>query len=187
MVTLVLLLGLAGASWSLGRATIRDPFDDAPRVPDATEAIAIFTPLHANIYRAFDYTDESQVYDALARSVDGRLLDDLYNEIYRSLIMQEEGGAVSRVQSVTPLEQRVESVGIVPGFSAVGFHIMARWQVTGIVVHWGHSHRRTNEYAADYTVISTPAGWRIAGSQILEQFRVDAAPAPVVLPPGTEL
>lgn len=145
-------------------------------LPDAASAEQIFLPLHANIYRAFDYTAESDIYDALAQSVDGPLLDTLYNQVYRGLIMQEEGGAVSRVTAVRPVDIQVESIGIVPDDGRPGFDVLARWQVDGKVTHWGHSHERTNEYLARYTVLQTEQGWRIGGSQVQEQMRVSATP-----------
>lgn len=149
-----------------------------PRLPNEEAALAVFRPLHSNIYRAFDYTKESDIYDALARSVDGPLLDSLYNDVYRSLIMQDQGGAVSRVKTVTPLEESVKDIGVLPPNDRVGFRVLYRWQVEGEVYHWGHTHTRVNEYQAEYAVVSTDAGWRIAGSHILEQFRVDADPFP---------
>ena len=145
-------------------------------LPDEAEAVAVFEPLHANIYRAFDYTDESDVYDALARSVDGPLLERLYDEVYRSLVLQEAGGAVSRVSEVRHQDLVVEEIGVVGDLDLPGFVVDARWQVDGAVYHWGHAHTRTNEYRARYTVHAAEAGWRIAGSEVLEQRRIDAAP-----------
>ena len=55
------------------------------RIPQESEAITIFETLHQNIYRAFDYTSQSDIYDALAQSVDGPLLDRMYTDIYQSL------------------------------------------------------------------------------------------------------
>lgn len=146
----------------------------APDLPSVTEAEEIFVPLHANVYRAFDYTAESDIYDALALSVDGDLLEELYGQVYRGLIQQEQGGAVSRVQEVRPLQVVVGEIGAIDG--QPGFAVDARWQVDGRVTHWGHSHDRTNEYAARYTVVQTQAGWRIGGSQILESRTVSATP-----------
>ncbi|MCA9300676.1 MAG: hypothetical protein KDA28_16520 [Phycisphaerales bacterium] len=140
-------------------------------LPTSEEAVAVFEPLHANIYRAFDYTTESEIYDALARSVEGDELDALYNRIYQSLIMYEEGGAVSRVEKVTPLETEVRSIGIVDGLP--GFTVRARWRVLGSVYHFGHSHQRENEYLADYSVHETEGGWRIANSTVVEQKRLE--------------
>lgn len=180
-------LGLVAAFLCTGVA--RFSFAGGARLPNDAEASEIFQPLHANIYRAFDYTDESDVYDALAQSVHGDLLDRLYNEIYRSLIMQEEGGAVARVQAVKPLETEIESIGLLPPDDDPGFSVVTRWQVEGAVFHWGHSHHRTNEYQARYGVRATDAGWRIADSQVLEQRRIDAEPiAPGAGPvwPGLE-
>jgi hypothetical protein len=140
------------------------------------QAEAVFLPLHSNIYRAFDYTAESDIYDALAQSVDGPLLDNLYNQVYRGLIMQDQGGAVSRVSAVRPIQTDIESVGVIPEDGRNGFDVRIRWQVDGRVTHWGHSHERTNEYLARYTVVQTDDGWRIGGSQMLEQQRVSATP-----------
>jgi hypothetical protein len=153
-------------------------------LPDLAEARAVFEPLHTNIYRAFDYTRDEDVYDALAASVDGALLERLFDEVYRSLVMQEEGGAVSRVERVRHLDTNVREVGVseVAAASAAAtqpraaFVVDARWQVDGAVYHWGHAHFRTNEYRAEYTVAATERGWRIVASRMLEQRRVDAAP-----------
>ncbi|MEM1452517.1 MAG: hypothetical protein AAGI22_25665 [Planctomycetota bacterium] len=145
-------------------------------LPTTDEAVAVFEPLHENIYRAFDYTDESDVYDALAQSVDGPLLESLYDEVYRSLVLQEAGGAVSRVAEVRHVDLGVESIGVVGDEDRPGFVVDALWQVDGAVYHWGHAHTRTNEYRARYTVHAADEGWRIAASEVLEQRRVDAAP-----------
>lgn len=160
----------------LGAVTAVQAASRSIELPTEEEALAIFEPLHENIYRAFAYTDESDVYDALSQSVDGRLLERLYDEVYRSLVMQEEGGAVSRVEEVRHLELDVDSVGVVGDEARAGFEVTALWQVDGVVFHWGHAHSRTNEYHARYTVHAAEEGWRIADSQVLAQRRVDADP-----------
>ncbi|QDV08539.1 hypothetical protein Poly30_40870 [Planctomycetes bacterium Poly30] len=145
-------------------------------LPTEAEALAIFEPLHENIYRAFDYTDESAVYDALAQSVDGQLLSALYDDVYRSLVLQEEGGAVAKVTAVRHDRMTVGDIGLVGRQKRVGFRLECQWQVDGAVYHWGHAHTRTNEYIARYTVHAGDDGWRIAASQPIEQRRVDSAP-----------
>ena len=145
-------------------------------LPTEAEALAIFEPLHENIYRAFDYTDESAVYDALSQSVDGELLAGLYDEVYRSLVLQEEGGAVSKVTAVRHDRMDVGEIGLVGPEGRVGFRLECQWQVDGAVYHWGHAHTRTNEYVAEYTIHAGESGWRIAASQPIEQRRVDAQP-----------
>jgi hypothetical protein len=190
----VLLLGAAGLLWN----TLRMPLPlSSPGLPQPTEAeaVSIFTPLHANVYRAFDYTRESDIYDALARSVDGPMLDAIYNDVYRGLVMQEEGGAVARVRKVSLLESSLLPATPQVTAPSDGFRIRARWRVEGVVYHWGHSHIRENEYAAEYRVASRPGGWRIVDAIPLEQRRIQtpeqaasqaSTDAPSTTPAGQE-
>ncbi|KAA0216286.1 MAG: hypothetical protein DYG94_05350 [Leptolyngbya sp. PLA3] len=143
------------------------------RLPTEAEAKAIFEPLHANIYRAFDYEQRGAIYDALARSVDGPLLESLYDQIYTSLVMYEEGGAVSRVSAVRLMRVDIRSIGVAGDPARPTFTLEAQWQVDGVVYHYGHSHRRTNEYVAEYSVGLGEAGWRITGNRVLSQERLD--------------
>lgn len=172
-VAMPLLVIGALVTLGVGGIEVADPRGRGGGLPDDAEALAIFGPLHANIYRAFDSTDRNAIYDALARSVDGELLDELFSQIYGSLILYEAGGAVSRVQAVTPIETTVTSIGRVGEDASVGFTVDARWRVKGMVYHWGHSHTRVNEYRAAYTVVNGAQGWRIASNRIIEQFRVE--------------
>lgn len=147
-------------------------------LPDEAEAEAIFRPLHTNIYRAFDFTERAKVYDVLARSADGEVLRTLYDDVYRSLVMQEEGGAVGRVESLDYRAVDVEEVGVLERSGNPGITLTARWRVSGAVYHWGHAHSQESEYAAKYVVEAREAGWRITDYVPLEQRRVDAKPLP---------
>ncbi len=175
-------LGLCVAAAASGfwmpvlRVDIADPFAASQQLPTVDEAKAIFDPLHANLYRAFDFADESAVYDALALSVDGPLLENLYLTIHRSLVMQEEGGAVSRVRNVRRVAVDVDSIGFLSSVrekESPSFVVQCRYQVDGRVTHWGHSHDRTIEYLARYTIVAGTAGWRIAAADVLSQSRID--------------
>lgn len=146
--------------------------------PSDDEALAIFESLHRNIYRAFDYTDEGAVYDALAQSVDGPMLETIYSDVYQSLIMREENGAVSKVVRVQIDEARLiskfDSAASTPPDEELGsFVVRATWQVDGLVTHFGHAHKRTNAFEAVYTVAPRAAGWRIVEVDILQQRRID--------------
>ncbi len=99
----------------------------------------------------------------------GDLLDRLYRQVYQSLILHEEGGAVSQVEEVRTVDNRVEQIGLLGEEEWPGFTVHSRWQVDGAVYHWGHSHARTQEYEARYTVARTPTGWRIRDHEILAQ------------------
>ncbi len=168
-------VGLAAAAALLGvaRVEVPSPFGTRFRMPDAREARLIFESLHRNIYRAFDYEAESDIYDTLALSVTGGLLDRVYAEVYESLIMREEGGAVAKVQSVALLDA---AVAIPAAGDARHFGVQCLWRVTGEVGHWGHTHRRANEYEAEYTVVSGSEGWRIGDVRVLNQRRVEGEP-----------
>ena len=144
-------------------------------------ASATFEALQANLYRAFDYEQESAVYDALARSVSGRLLEETYLGVRRALVMEEEGGAMSRVVAVRPVRTAVASQGEIAledGTRVRAFTVDATWQVDGRVTHWGHSHDRTNEYDGRFTVAAEQGGWRIHDAEITRQERVDTGAAP---------
>ena len=89
-----------------------------------------------NIYRAYDYGDQSDVYDALAHSVNGPLLDELFLKIQSGLRMKEQGGAIANVQEV-------RIVSIMPALDNPE-SLDCTWNVTGTVEHWGHIHTREN-------------------------------------------
>ena len=128
----------------------------------------VFETLHKNLYRAFGAGTEDEIYDVLARSVDEELLQEVYLDIYESLILREQGGVITEVE-------RVEAVGgdILPGGSATEFGVAWRWRVHCSISHWGHVHRRINVYAADYTVRHDGSSWKIATVAVREYERVD--------------
>lgn len=153
---------------------------EVARLDDA-EAIAIFESLHRNIYRAFDYTDEGAVYDALAQSVDGVMLDTIYNDVYQSLIMRDQNGAVSKVVRVEVDDAFVidaDDETIRAAYGGAAYEVRCNWRVDGLVTHFGHSHSRTNAFSAVYTVAPREAGWRIVGAEIIEQRRIDDGSQP---------
>jgi len=182
---------LVGDAWSV--SIQRRPAS----LPSEAEAGAIFRALHRDLYRAFDAIDEEAIYDALETTVDAALLPRLFRSIRRGLILEDEGGVMTRVVSATPLAIEVESIGLVepprradrpigevPEEAArlVGFVVRCRWQVEGAVFHWGHGHRRVNEYEGRWLVLATSRGWRIAADELLSQRRVDEEPSPAIVP-----
>ena len=164
-----LVVGVIGAAatWNDRPIDVRLPLPwlDASAPPEA-EALAVFDALHRNLYRAFEYSDESAIYDTLAQSTDGPQLDWMYDHVYRSLVIREAGGAVATVRAITPQERRFE-----PREDG-GFRVWARWHLEGEVEHWGHVHRRTHEYEASYTLARREVGWRIVHTEVLGQKRI---------------
>jgi len=163
---LALVLGF----WGVARTEVALPFQGGAERPSDEDARAIFEARLRNIYRAFDYETESDVYDTLAHSVTGDLLADLYLQIHQTLINQDAGGAVSKVQKV-----EITEVEVLPpeDRDAAWFKVRATWQVQGKVGHWGHTHIRLNQYRAIFTVTPEPDGWKIAGLDLQAQERLD--------------
>jgi hypothetical protein len=148
----------------------RAPWQPAFVMPDEDHARYLFESLHLNVYRAFDYDTESDIYDALAQSVEAGLLDQVYDEVYRGLIMAEEGGLLSRVRGVEMLESEVT---LPEPADEPRFEVACRWRVKGSVEHWGHRHLRTNEYRARYTVRGEGERWRLASVEVTDLGRID--------------
>jgi hypothetical protein len=138
---------------------------------DAARA-ALAETLLRNIYRGFDYRGESDIYDALAQSVAGDLLTDLYLKIKQGLVMQEQGGAVARVQEV-----KVTRSEPAAGKAEGGFVERVTWRVAGTIEHWGHVHTRVNEYTADLGITPQGGAWKIVSLKVTRQSQVGNAVA----------
>ncbi len=136
--------------------------------PNAKAVNTHATTLLQNIYRAFDYNEESDVYDALEHSVTGDLLEELFLKIQSGLRMQEQGGAVARVK-------RVRIMQITSGKNAKNdrLPVDCTWRVTGTVEHWGHIHTRENEYTARIHLSTSPEDrGRIVAFEVTDEQRV---------------
>ena len=123
-----------------------------------------------NIYRGFDYHRESDIYDALAQSVHGDLLTDLYLKLKRGLILQEQGGAVAHVKEVKVTRSESAALGIDGGFGE-----RVTWQVEGTIEHWGHIHTRINEYSADLGIAPRDGSWKIVSMDVVKQTQIQNA------------
>lgn len=174
-------LALLLAAVLLGRAGVGSLALGAPAgsglQPTAAQARQVTTSLLTNIYRAFDAEGEKAIYDLLAASVDRRLLDSLYADVWESLVLREQGGAVCRVAEVRLDEGRVT---LAPDGSAA-FDVEQGWQVRGTVSHWGHSHERLTSLRARLSVRHDGAAWRLCAVQMLAHERIDEG-KPVTLP-----
>ena len=135
--------------------------------PSVDRANAIVGDLLHNIYRAFDYREESDIYDVLATSVSGELLTDIFLETKRSLVLANQGGAEAKVKNVA-----LESVEIQPDSSQEGFTVKADWTVHGSVGHWGHIHKRSNRYLAELTVAVDDDQWKLQKMSVLQEERL---------------
>jgi hypothetical protein len=118
-----------------------------------------------NVYRAFDFRDEGRIYDVLAASVEGDLLERIYLETRRGLELASQGGARAKVKEVELVD-----LAVTPGED--GFLATASWNVAGAVGHWGHMHQRRNRYRAELEVAPVDGVWKLRALTVLEEERL---------------
>ena len=133
------------------------------------ESKLIIHSLLKNVYRSFDFRNESDVYDKLALSVQGNLLEEIYLQNRKSFAVKKAGGAQARVKEIEILEGRAEPLSS----DGKGFGLKAKWTAQGSVGHWGHVHTRKNYYDALINVQIIDGHWKITNLELLEEKRLD--------------
>jgi hypothetical protein len=131
------------------------------------KAAEILAALLHNVYRAFDFRDESTIYDVLERSATGDLLARIYLETRKSLELASQGGARAKVKQIELVSVRAEALN-----GEAGFLARCTWNVKGSVGHWGHIHQRTNQYEAELTVQPVDGHWKITDLELLHEERL---------------
>ncbi len=136
-------------------------------VPPAGEELEdVVYGLLRNVYRSFEFRDESVIYDELDKSVDGDLLEEIYLEIRGSLELENAGGPRVRVSEVALRDILDEEQG------QKGTHwATAEWVTVGQVTHWGHTHERTNKYKARFGLYPVQGEWKIGELKLLSEER----------------
>jgi hypothetical protein len=168
-----LLVVASAAAWPFARVGFDRPASLAGTLASEQSAALVETLLK-NVYRAFDFREEDDVYDKLALVVSGDLLADIYLQSRQSLAVQQAGGAQAKVQE---LEIR-EASATRRDEGDLGYDVRAQWTALGTVGHWGHTHIRQNLYDAVLTIESIDGVWKITGMEVLEESRIDPnAPA----------
>ncbi len=154
-------------------------------IPEDEEMKEITFRILRNIYHAFDFRDESSVYDTLEKSVTGPLLEQVYLEIQSSLELESSGGPRVKVHEVAlreavPVDKEEEGVGRT-------MTVRANWATVGDVSHWGHTHERVNRYEADMIIAPVGDQWKLMRLNLKNEERVqtvsrnqmEAEPIPV--------
>ncbi len=149
---------------SVGTIAIGKPASPPTDGPMAANAPDIFESLLKNIYRAFEFRNESDVYDVLEQSVDGPLLDRVYKEVQAGLVSADQNGAIAKVKSVEILKSELTESTNVEGHP---FQVRGQWRVDGMVYHWGHVHDTSNIFEAVYTLAPCDGFWKIVKTELL--------------------
>jgi hypothetical protein len=135
--------------------------------PTAEQARRILTALLPAVYRAFEFRQESAVYDRLAVSVESSSITQIYLVHRQVLDMAERGGARGRVEAVD-----VTQVGAVEPTDGSGFRVQVTWTVAGSIVHFGHRHYRKNQYQAWITIVATEGVWKLHRLDVIDEQRL---------------
>ena len=130
------------------------------------EASSVISHLLKNTYRAFDFREESDIYDKLAISNDEQLLAELYIQTKKSMVLESQGGIQVKVKDVEVID--VEEVSS----NAEGIAFKCKWIVKGDVGHWGHIHSRTNQYEAILHIKPENNVWKLNKIDIVEEVRL---------------
>jgi hypothetical protein len=151
-----LVLAVTGASfWASRNAGLSDD-----------RAREVVSGLLHNVYRAFDFRQEEEIYEVLAKSATGDLLARIYLETRRGLELANQGGARAKVKDIELVELVTEPS------EGGGFVATATWNVAGSVGHWGHVHQRRNRYRAELDVTPVDGAWKLVDLEILQEERL---------------
>ena len=80
-------------------------------IPDEKSAGVLVENLLSNVYHAFSYRDESEIYDVLDESIVGTLLEQVYADIWRGVKAAEDGGPTVRVLDVIVIDSLIRRGG----------------------------------------------------------------------------
>ena len=130
------------------------------------EASQLVSQLLKNTYRAFDFREESDIYDKLAVSNDGELLTEVYIQTKKGMVLENQGGLQVKIKDLEVIEvDEIES-------EKEGLSYKAQWIVSGDVGHWGHIHRRINQYSAILNIRNVDGVWKLFDIDIIEEIRL---------------
>ena len=177
IVAAMALLVIGALSVPYARVSIARPVAIAGNLDDP-QATALLETLLKNVYRAFDFREEEDVYDKLAISVTGDLLAEVYLENRRSFAVQAAGGAQAKVKEVNVRNASAERLAGSP----LRYALRGQWTAMGTVGHWGHVHTRQNLYDAIVTILAVDGVWKITDLEVIEENRIDPSAATLSTP-----
>ena len=168
IVATVALLGASLAAYPYAQVSVAKPTAIAGNL-EGEPAQVLLRTLLKNVYRAFDFREEEDVYDKLALSVSGDLLASIYLQNRKLFAVRKAGGAQAKIKQVDILDVAAEKISDRP----LAFAFKSKWTAMGTVGHWGHVHTRKNLYDAIVTVEAVEGNWKITNLELLEEKRVD--------------
>ena len=138
-----------------------------PKMFSDTEAKRILRGLMLNTYRAFILDKDEEIYDVLARSVDGEFLSEVYLQNKEAMRLDATNGSLSIIDRLD-----VKSIESMKRMTNGTIAMVANWDVYGSVRHRNHVHFRCNTYKAELTIVPKDNYWKLTGVQLLDEKRV---------------
>lgn len=129
---------------------------------DSRQRQTVVEQVLTNIYSAFDFRHDEDVYDALATSVHGDLLREVYLRMKRSLLMAEQGGTLAHASRVAVLKTIPRGPD----------EYETTWRVTSVAEHWGHLHTQVTEFRGLLKLAMLTNAWKLVSFQLLDEKRV---------------
>jgi hypothetical protein len=151
---------------ALGAIPVSDKLVGSEALSD-TEAKRVLRGLMLNTYRAFMLDQDEEIYDVLARSVDGEFLSEVYLQNKEALRIDATDGAISIIDRLD-----VKSIESMEPLKNGGISMVVNWDVYGSVIHENHVHFRCNTYKAEVTIVPTDNYWKLTSVQLLDEMRV---------------
>ena len=151
-----------------GTVAVPNPFF-AAYAPRGDGARLIMSKVLSDTYQAFNIDDENELYDTLAESVTGNLVDDLYLDNRRRLTAGTRQGTKVTIRGVSVLKIGEPVEGVTGG---EGFSYDCRWAVVARVQHLQHVHHRQQIYSGVLTLRAEDGRWKVAGVELHSEDRV---------------
>ena len=132
------------------------------------ETKMLITDLLQNTYRAVNLTDEFEIYDKLALSVHGDLVEKIYLESRKRTVLPNQDSPEVQIIEVTisdVIEERMTD-------DRLGYTYTCEWFVSGTIRHWAHQHNRQNRYVGLITVKRIDDSWKITEWELLDEQRI---------------
>jgi hypothetical protein len=151
-----------------GTLAVPNPFF-AAYAPRGDGARLIMTKILSDTYQALNIENEEELYDALAESVTGDLISDLYIDNRRRLTAGTRQGTEVTIRGVNVLE-----IGEPTEVAAAGggYSYDCQWAVVARVQHLQHVHHRRQIYGGVLTLRAEEGRWKIAGVELHSEDRI---------------
>jgi hypothetical protein len=165
MAAALFIIGLG--MYSHGRVVFARPIDSMQNMSEE-ETKVLITDLLQNTYRAVNLTDEFEIYDKLALSVHGDLVEKIYLESRKRTVLPNQDSPEVQIIEVTIRDIMEEKMTD----DRLGYTYTCEWYVSGTIRHWAHQHNRQNRYIGLITVKRIDDAWKITEWELLDEQRI---------------